>query len=70
MRVAVAPDTNTVVLDDLERIYGPLNHIGFEGESKALCGAACDGVFSSDVSFGGPTCGKCAELMLLLVRQL
>ena len=70
MRVCVAPEANTAVMDEMEVIYGPLQHIGFEGSNKALCGFVSDGVFSSDVSFGGPTCGKCAELMLILVRQL
>jgi len=27
--VATAPQTNSVVIDDLERVYGPISHLGF-----------------------------------------
>jgi len=60
--VATAPQTNSAVIDDLERIYGPISHLGFIGQPKALCGYPLkpDEAFIQDFTKdAGPVCSPC-----------
>ena len=60
--LATAPQTNSVVIDDLERVYGPISHLGFIGQPKALCGYLLqpDEAFTQDFTKDtGPICSPC-----------
>ena len=60
--LATAPQTNSVVIDDLERICGPLSHLGLLGQPVALCGYLLqpDEAFTQDFTKDtGPICSPC-----------
>ena len=67
MNVGVLSDPKTVVIDEQERIYGPLIHLGWIGNSKALCGWSCGPNESFEPCAGpGAVCQKCVDRLISL----
>ena len=63
-------DVKTVVIDEMERVYGPIVHIGWLGYNKALCGhvLAKDEVFALE-EVPGAVCSKCTDILISLYSK-